>query len=241
MKYNTAKQDLIVIFYNDGISDTKVPLQRWEFHFGGCKASKGFAPMYVYSSETREISALVAGPVALPAMRPEEFHQAVISAAQGGGRWQRLMSDEEIIRAADIALECKREGRHALFFANRVGNFNLMKEALERTDTEFRAMSGATVFEEREQIINEFQGEYKEGDAVVLLLTDTYATGISFRDPEMVVVHLDFPEKNPALILQREARTRPQHRPVVYSVSLDVDSRIAEMLENRNHIVDSIL
>jgi hypothetical protein len=73
----------------------------------------------------------------------------------------------------------------------------------------------------------------------VLLLTDAYATGVRFQDPEMVIVHLDFPEKNPALIAQREARMH-RSRPVVYSVSMDVDSKIAESRENGNRFVNEL-
>jgi hypothetical protein len=196
--------------------------------------------MYTYDIDTRELTALVQGPVALPAMSTMEFHRVAVDAALSGcGLWARLMSDAEVTRALDIALECRKEGRRALFFANRVGNFSIMKEALERTDTEFRSMSGATVLEDRERIVAEFQGGYKVGTPVVLLLSDAYATGVRFHDPEMVVVHLDFPERNPALIAQREARMH-RSRPVVYSVSMDVDSKIAESRENGNRFVNEL-
>jgi SNF2 family DNA or RNA helicase len=254
MKYNVINQDRVVVFYNDGIDTPKEPLGRWEFRFGGTKASKGFAPMYTYDIDTRELTALVQGPVRLPAMSAMEFHRAAVDAALSGGLWARLMSDDEIIRALDIALECSRgERRRALFFANRLGNFNLMKEALSRTDIKFCSMSGETLLEERERIIDEFNSEYRraEGDPVVLLLTDAFATGISFRDPRMVLVHLDFPARNPATVGQREGRVRRMvpdpasgkpvmNDPTIYSVSLDIDSKIAESRENESRFVNEL-
>jgi hypothetical protein len=253
MKYNPIDQDKIVVFYNDGTDGTSVPMKHWEFRFGGCKASKGFAPLYIYDGVTRELTALVSDPVDLPALSSMEFHKVAVSEAMSGGLWARLMRDEEVNQALAFACECERDGRRALFCVNRLDNFNLIKSYLESANIPMRALSGSTPFAEREEAVREFHTPYTPGAPVVLLVTDSMVAGPGwFSFPEMVLVHLDFPGKNPALVTQREARIRTLKRnpetgevsmqePAILSVSESLSAKINNALSARDQILSELI
>ena len=248
MKYEITKKDKIVVYYSDvpvqdaGDEFVGITRSRFEYRFAGCKPSKGFAPVYIYDIDKRELSALVAAPVRLEEMDPIVFHRMIVSQAISGGIWRRTMSDDEIQNAVALAGEFSNRRKKAVFFVHSMTNFRIMESALGSAQVNYRSLSEASSYESRTETFSQFTTALND-EPVVLLLTDTFANGVSLKGVTNLV-HLDFPADNPALVEQRQGRIMraPFDEAVTfYTVSTTIENQIQEALNERRRMLDDIL